>query len=284
MVQRLYVPLCPALLVGLPPDVEAFDPRFLEAEKTDSLAQLLQPLSPHGAFAFPFFSLSLCALLDKELAHFDASGLPLSQPNSMHRGGLIAAEAGLTPLVTALRRRLAPLCAKLYPQFAGLDGHHAFAVRYRAGGGEAADRELAFHYDDSHVTLNVCLGREFQGSSLFFCGLLEEPATHGESVDFDHRPGTAVLHLGHHRHGARPITAGERVNLIVWMKSSAVERREAAAAHGHSHEHSHEHSHSHSHDHSHAHGDESCCGEGEELADFEHAQVEDVSVQFQIIE
>jgi len=31
-------------------------------------------------------------------------------------------------------------------------------------------------------------------------------------------PGHALLHRGHHRHRAEPITSGERCNFIVWCR------------------------------------------------------------------
>ena len=43
-----------------------------------------------------------------------------------------------------------------------------------------------------------------------------------------HEVGTAVVHLGRHRHGVARLTAGERVNLVLWARSSAFR---AAAAH-----------------------------------------------------
>ena len=45
-----------------------------------------------------------------------------------------------------------------------------------------------------------------------------------------HAVGTAVVHLGRHRHGVGRLTAGERVNLVLWARSSAFR---AAAAYGH---------------------------------------------------
>ena len=43
---------------------------------------------------------------------------------------------------------------------------YGFVVRYATD----EDRELAEHSDTSNVTLNVCLGREFIGGSLYFKG------------------------------------------------------------------------------------------------------------------
>ncbi len=152
--------------------------------------QTMKKLSPWGAFAFPFLKPSFCKLLDEELEHFEASGMPMSQPNNMHSVGLILSEIGLTPLVTMMRKRVTALCDELYPQFAGINGHHAFAVRYKADGNLTDNKELSLHYDESHVTLNVCLGRNFTGSKLFFCGLLDQPESHDENINFEHLPGS----------------------------------------------------------------------------------------------
>jgi hypothetical protein len=107
-----------------------FDERFSSDAKA-----CMREISPLGAFAFPFLKPEFCRLLDEELEHFEvpflffflfsfcgltgplkASGMPMSQPNSMHSVGLILAEIGLTPLVTMLRRRISSLCDELYPQ------------------------------------------------------------------------------------------------------------------------------------------------------------------------
>ena len=46
----------------------------------------------------------------------------------------------------------------------------------------------------------------------------------GESdyVEYKHRVGHGVLHRGQQLHGAMPIADGERLNLIIWMRSSSV--------------------------------------------------------------
>ena len=46
----------------------------------------------------------------------------------------------------------------------GLDSHKAFTVSYQLDG----DRELAYHFDNAEVTLNVCLGTCFTGGELSF--------------------------------------------------------------------------------------------------------------------
>ena len=100
-------------------------------------------------------------------------------------------------------------------------------VTKRPGGGDAS---LDMHHDASEVTLNVCLGRgAFEGSGLRFCGRFGSEEHRRETCELRHAPGRAVIHLGRQRHGADVISAGERVNLIVWARSSAFR---AAAAFG----------------------------------------------------
>ena len=41
-------------------------------------------------------------------------------------------------------------------------------------------------------------------------------------VPVEHRKGVGVLHRGAELHGAMPLTAGTRTNLIVWFRSSEV--------------------------------------------------------------
>ena len=72
----------------------------------------------------------------------------------------------MEPLLTLLLRRvIAPLSAAAYPReevVRALDHHHSFVVAYRAAAG--GDRGLDMHHDASEVTLNVCLGRDFEGA------------------------------------------------------------------------------------------------------------------------
>ena len=95
------------------------------------------------------------------------------------------------------------------------------------------DTELSFHVDSSDVTLNVCLGRAFEGGGLFFRGVRcrahqQTGAAPAEQVSFAHRTGVALLHRGHHRHGAHPITSGARHNLILWCRGDPARSSEGA--------------------------------------------------------
>ena len=140
-------------------------------------------------------------------------------------------EIGLEPLMTELLERIIkPLAILLFPQeffSSSLDHHHSFVVEYnrRILGGDVG---LDMHSDASEITLNINLGRDFTKGGLRFCGHAGGSDLRKEQYHHEHRVGQAVLHLGRHRHGADDIEEGDRINLIVWAKSSTF--RAAAAA------------------------------------------------------
>lgn len=73
--------------------------------------------------------------------------------------------------------------------------------------------------DNSEVTLNVCLGKQFQGGTLYFEGVRcakhqSTPSKEGEHFVYSHTAGRAVIHVGRHRHGANELLQGERFNLV----------------------------------------------------------------------
>lgn len=186
-----------------------------------------------GIFAFDLFTPAFCALLVAEADAFEGSGLPRRRPNTMNNFGLIVNEIGLEPLMSDLvASLLGPACRALFPEetriCGALDHHHSFLVQYRAAAG--GDTNLDMHHDASEATLNVCLGRDFAGAGLRFCGRNGSARHRRSQYTHAHVKGRAVLHLGRHRHGADDIAAGDRLNLIVWLRSSTFR---GAAAFGH---------------------------------------------------
>lgn len=220
---------------------EHLEPAFVAAVRGGTEADLrsvLEPavLEPAGrdAWAVRILARDWCERMHEEVRAITVwtaeHGLAPTRPNSMNRYGLVLDELGYEPAFAALTRDwLRPFGALLYPEVGGatLDDHHAFVVQYDVSG----DVELGFHVDQSDVTLNLCLGGDFEGGELYFrgrrCALhLDTPSAPEEDFDYDHVPGVALLHAGKHRHGAHPITAGERCNLIVWCMSSRERARE----------------------------------------------------------
>ncbi|XP_062619257.1 2-oxoglutarate and iron-dependent oxygenase domain-containing protein 2-like isoform X2 [Saccostrea cucullata] len=166
--------------------------------------------------------INVCA---EEMEHFEESDCPKGRPNTMNKHGVLLNEIGFDEnFLSPLRENyLTPITSLLYPDVGGasLDSHKAFVVTYKLG----EDTDLNYHYDNAEVTLNVSMGKEFSGGELYFGDLFEPHKAPSQSVkyaEYSHRPTIALLHRGQHRHGALPITSGERYNLIIWMRSSDI--------------------------------------------------------------
>ena len=121
-------------------------------------------------------------------------------------------------------------CAFASPGATSIDHHRSFLVRYDAGSDR--DVDLAYHYDDAEVTLNVNLGGAFEGGELVFGGSGEDERAESHATrartPVTHREGVGVLHRGSHCHEATPTASGKRVNLIAWCRSSAARKRRCA--------------------------------------------------------
>jgi len=200
---------------------EWFDPGFWKAQQEnteEAWRAILQEHLTGEVFSFKIFTDTFCEELLEEIFAFYASGLPARRPNSMNNYGIILNEIGLEPFIDQLQRSLQPLGELLWPANGGSvwDGHHCFIVRYREG----EDLGLDMHTDDSDVTFNVCLGLEFAGAGLQFCGIMGAGNHRKHTYTYQHVKGTCVCHLGRKRHGADDISTGERLNLILWNHSS----------------------------------------------------------------
>lgn len=175
-------------------------------------------------YSFPLLTDETCDRLFCEVEAFQASGLPARRPNSMNNYGVILNEIGLRESLSALQAHLAPLARALFPiEGASLDRHHSFCVSYKAH----EDAGLDMHTDDSDVTVNVCLGKEFKAAGLTFCGDVGAPDHRQESKRYAHTRGRAVMHLGRRRHGADDITEGHRLNLVMWNYNDAFRESDA---------------------------------------------------------
>ncbi|CAH2036160.1 unnamed protein product [Thlaspi arvense] len=186
-------------LYTLDPEI-FFVPSFLEAIKGNTgLRSIISEPSP-GVLVFDMLQPSFCEKMISEVKNFRKWAKQ-----------------------TKLRIKKAN-CMKFFSDDvteATLDSHHGFVVEH----GKDRDADIGFHVDDSEVTLNVCLGKEFVGGELYFRGTRCEKhvnidATSEERYDYSHKPGQAVIHRGRHRHGARATTSGQRVNMILWCRSS----------------------------------------------------------------
>jgi len=174
-----------------------------------------------GIFSFPLLDESVCNIIMEELENFKKNQLPHSRPNSMIKSGVILEEVGLDKIVEAIREKIEPVAREKYPDLVGdtgLDSAKAFTIDYDAEN-EATDKELATHFDNSEVTVNVSLTSGHVEGELYFL------QGHGRVWPVQHRRGWAILHRGSALHGAMPVTEGCRTNLIIWFRSSAVRNR-----------------------------------------------------------
>jgi hypothetical protein len=132
--------------------------------------------------------------------------------------GVILNQIGMRPLLDAFQTQcILPLSKLLFPKEGGeFTSHHSFMVQYKQG----EDLGLDMHHDDSDVTLNVCLGKEFTGATLSFCGGFGTRSHRKHTHTYSHARGRGLIHLGSHRHGADDIISGERYNLIVWSTNA----------------------------------------------------------------
>jgi len=200
--------------------------------------KILTEESP-GIFAFDMLTPEYCEKLLAEIENFEKwcieHHLKVSRPNSMNNYGAILDDFGFSDILQEwVNTFITPFVTHLYPHLAEfeLEDHHGFVVEYKMG----KDEKLDFHVDDSEVTLNVCLGRSFKEGTLFFEGVRCEehqqtPPKKTEHFIYPHKAGKAIFHLGKHRHGANPIIAGERYNLILWCRSA--DYRESPVSHVH---------------------------------------------------
>ncbi|XP_027097537.1 2-oxoglutarate and iron-dependent oxygenase domain-containing protein CP2-like [Coffea arabica] len=207
-----------------------FVPSFLKAvsENTEeSFRSIMSEPSP-GVFAFEMLQPRFCEMLLAEVENFEKwvheTKFRIMRPNTMNKYGAVLDDFGLETMLNKLMEEfIRPMSRVFFPEVGGatLDTHHGFVVEY----GMDRDVDLGFHVDDSEVTLNVCLGKQFSGGELFFRGVRCEKHVNSETqpeeiLDYSHVPGRAVLHRGRHRHGARATTSGHRINLLLWCRSS----------------------------------------------------------------
>ncbi|KAL7546720.1 hypothetical protein ACHAWF_010050 [Thalassiosira exigua] len=104
-----------------------------------------------------------------------------------------------------------------------LDWRQGYVAGYSAGPKErrgTTRHRLVPHTDDSEVTLNCCLGGDFEGGSVEFFGLRGTPQE-GQLVGKVQRPnvGTALLHSGRHLHAVSDVLSGDRYAYIIWTRS-----------------------------------------------------------------
>eukprot|EP01119_Soliformovum_irregulare_P006930 TRINITY_DN19340_c0_g1_i1.p1 TRINITY_DN19340_c0_g1~~TRINITY_DN19340_c0_g1_i1.p1 ORF type:complete len:324 (+),score=51.74 TRINITY_DN19340_c0_g1_i1:244-1215(+) len=211
-------------------DEKFFTPSFWNAVQDGSQKKLREiPLeaSP-GVWIFDMLTPEFCNKLIEEVDAFqqwcDANLLRIHRPNNVNHYGVVLDDFGFYDILQEwLKRFIKPMAAFLLPEFGGdsLDDHHGFVVEFEIG----KESDTNFHVDRSEVTLNVCLGKVFEGGDIYFSGVrcsdhINGPANPDEKFEIPRQIGQALIYSGRHRNGSHPITSGERLSLTMWCRSS----------------------------------------------------------------
>lgn len=192
--------------------------RALESGGPLNIAELGHREAP-GVFGMAIFTPEFCTMLMEEVAHAHNQSNQYTRPNTRNNYGVVLEELGFKPwLDDFLLKVLNPISAVFFEDWGGgsLDSHHAFTIRYKLGEDETTSR----HMDLSEITLNVCLGKEFEGADLYFHGRRDHSDEKDEVGLLTHRPGIGILHVGQQYHGVHRLTKGERHNMVIWGRSS----------------------------------------------------------------
>ena len=176
-----------------------------------------------GVYSFPLLSEPLCNKILEEISNFKKQdGLTHQRPNSMNKNGILLEELGLDSLIEKIVKHVEPLAKKFFPALVaskGFDSFKAFTVEYNGDGNAVnPDLELNTHFDNSEVTLNIPLTKDYDGSELYF-----QYQNGFRSLSME--VGRGILHSGRLLHGVFPIEEGYRHNIIIWMRSSEIRNR-----------------------------------------------------------
>jgi hypothetical protein len=175
--------------------------------------------------------------------HLDAmakSEIPTRRPNGMNRFGLlldpsIPGGVAHSPLLSFLDMLVndfvRPLGRLFFPAYVQRDDdaqYYAFTIQYSA----TEDLQLQEHSDASVVSLNLNLNlpeEDYAGSSIYFVtNEHQQQRPPGEKTsqqqqqqqqqhELQFEPGMSLVHRGMLRHGAMPISSGQRHNLVIWL-------------------------------------------------------------------
>jgi hypothetical protein len=190
---------------------------------------LFRETAAANVYTFQLLTPSFVQLLREELAHQEASGIPLRRPNGMNRYGAILSDLGFSDMMDRLVADYLVIAARhLFPNHVGPDDithSYPFTVNYQPG----QDVKLAEHTDASTVTINICLQPSAHVAPVLYFKeqrTLLQPNTPAAAsstatyIDLT-TPGEAVIHLGQHVHGVSNVDNSPmdspRQQLVVWL-------------------------------------------------------------------
>ncbi|KAF3594440.1 hypothetical protein DY000_02023606, partial [Brassica cretica] len=268
-----------------------FVPSFLKAatpKSEENFKSIMVQAAP-GFYTFEMLQPKFCEMLLEEVLHMEKwahdSNFFIRRPSTLNIFGVALDDFGFESMLQKLLEDF----IILFPEVcgSGLDSHHGYVVEYgeyietdaelyfrgvrcanhmKSPGEEDIFHHdysefrtnqrsthiiLHFHVDDSEITLNVCLGKQFSGGELYFRGVrcANHMKSPGEEVIYNetnHQSNHCVIYYnspfsdvvstirifftmiikkifrGSHRHGAKAITNGIRANLIMWCRRESL--------------------------------------------------------------
>ncbi|KRX06900.1 hypothetical protein PPERSA_11545 [Pseudocohnilembus persalinus] len=148
----------------------------------------------------------------------DLNLIMFTKPNTMNNYGYVLEELGLKQFLVKFQINI---MQKLGNWFFNdwsyeFDDLHAFSIKYKDG----EDLSLDNHMDMSELTLNMCLGTDFEGGELLVKNQREQNQNQQYQFTVEQQIGSGFLHAGQHWHGSQRIKKGERINFVFWSRSS----------------------------------------------------------------
>ena len=214
-------------------DEEMFDPKFLSmftenCISSSKFAKTIETVN-EDTLCFPLFTEEFAETLIKhsqEFVRFSANALTDVSGNERPMVLDIMKLGWLNDVL--LNRVINPVAQITFSDQINsgvLDWRHGYVVAYASSPETLHTEEmkvvsrsrLVAHTDDSELTLNVCLGREFQGGQVLLTGV--RGCARREPDVYTPRRGWALLHIGRQFHEVSPVTSGQRFSLIVWARS-----------------------------------------------------------------
>ena len=201
---------------------EAVNAAWQNPSKEHLVNALLKEVAT-DVYQFQFFDPERLAVLRGYLEKVWNANIPLRPPYGIvlnRRGamldkrseGYLAAPSFQAFYNQILNIYMRPISRLLFPEIMGYDTQtFGFSIYYDPN----TDASIRPHTDASSVTLNINLnlpGEKFSGSELDFYD-----QENGKVVQLSFKPGTAMIHKGSVPHAAKPITSGDRTNLVLWL-------------------------------------------------------------------
>jgi len=210
---------------------EVFHPKFLKImhyleECEDAMLMThLEEVAP-CVYCFPIFKEEFCTEFISELQHCAEQSklldLPIRKANVRNSRGVVLNDFGFQDtLYKFMQDVIGPIADLVLPNQDrhewNFESNYTFSVEFEMG----EDTDLVLHKDSSDITVNICLGTQFEGADVYFYNpeATDPKSLTGDPVDCSFKVGYGMIHRGRHLHGTRQLTSGHRLNVVMWSRS-----------------------------------------------------------------